>query len=671
MRRIPATWTLTGTLKPTHALLALAALVLFAFGIAWIFRYPLVTDDPFITYRYARNLLEGQGFVYNPGEHVLSTTTPLYSLLLAALGSFWRDIPSLGFWLSVLSFAICAWLVYLLAAYFEMRAAGALAALLTLVSPGLVLTFGLETGFYLALAFGASYSYLRQRDTLAFALLALLTLTRNDGILLATILGLHLLWRQLVHQHDKGADLSLYSAPRILGDSARATPQFHFGALLAYQNSPPASRRLLEAVRLIRRPFLVYLFIFAPWLVFAWWWFGSPFPLTLTAKIAQAQSGLWDPFAVGFLKWLRVWSVSILPIILFALVGFVRCVQTQSRLLLLALWALVHLTAYSILGVAFYPWYVAPLSPVAALFAGIGVEYIGRVIAGRVSSPVVFPGVVTLAALSLLALQVRADLDAGMREPSPKVQVYRQAAEWLAQSTPRETTVDALEVGVIGYYDERRTYDFVGLVDSGQIPYLRTLELAAGVRRRSADYVIMIPPDVWLPQDSWFAATYHRVLQIRAPGFYAGKPLVIYQRVDSGRSIVESRALNLSFEKRVDLLGVDLFSRTVPPGDTLPVELHLREIESPGKDTKFTLQLVGAQNHVVAQSDTYYPARLPENNQPFVDHQGLPVARDAPPGSYDLILAMYDARSGDRVNLFDSGGSNVGDFIALGKIQVQ
>jgi hypothetical protein len=35
----------------------------------------------------------------------------------------------------------------------------------------------------------------------------------------------------LVHQHDKDADLSLYSAPGIFGDWPLVTPQFHFGAL--------------------------------------------------------------------------------------------------------------------------------------------------------------------------------------------------------------------------------------------------------------------------------------------------------------------------------------------------------------------------------------------------------------------------------------------------------
>ena len=41
-------------------------------------------DDAFITFRYARNLLLGRGFVFNPGEHVLGTTTPLYTLMLSA-----------------------------------------------------------------------------------------------------------------------------------------------------------------------------------------------------------------------------------------------------------------------------------------------------------------------------------------------------------------------------------------------------------------------------------------------------------------------------------------------------------------------------------------------------------------------------------------------------------
>jgi hypothetical protein len=45
-----------------------------------------IVDDAYITYRYALNIAHGHGFVYNPGEFVLGTTTPLYTLLLAVTG---------------------------------------------------------------------------------------------------------------------------------------------------------------------------------------------------------------------------------------------------------------------------------------------------------------------------------------------------------------------------------------------------------------------------------------------------------------------------------------------------------------------------------------------------------------------------------------------------------
>ena len=43
-------------------------------------------DDAYITFRYARNILAGLGFVYNPGQTVMGTTTPLYTLLMVMLG---------------------------------------------------------------------------------------------------------------------------------------------------------------------------------------------------------------------------------------------------------------------------------------------------------------------------------------------------------------------------------------------------------------------------------------------------------------------------------------------------------------------------------------------------------------------------------------------------------
>ena len=66
-------------------------ILFFAYAAALALRITLFSktgytaDDALIIFRYAENLAAGNGFVYNPGEHVLGTTTPLYTLLLAAL----------------------------------------------------------------------------------------------------------------------------------------------------------------------------------------------------------------------------------------------------------------------------------------------------------------------------------------------------------------------------------------------------------------------------------------------------------------------------------------------------------------------------------------------------------------------------------------------------------
>lgn len=72
----------------------LCLLIFFASVIViWRNHPPLAADDAWITYRYARNLAEGKGFVYNEAEFVLGTSTPLWTLLLALLHTLGLPIP--------------------------------------------------------------------------------------------------------------------------------------------------------------------------------------------------------------------------------------------------------------------------------------------------------------------------------------------------------------------------------------------------------------------------------------------------------------------------------------------------------------------------------------------------------------------------------------------------
>src|ERR1700727_2499626 len=48
-------------------------------------------EDYYITLRYVENIAAGHGFVYNAGQHVLGTTTPLYTLVLALFARIGLD----------------------------------------------------------------------------------------------------------------------------------------------------------------------------------------------------------------------------------------------------------------------------------------------------------------------------------------------------------------------------------------------------------------------------------------------------------------------------------------------------------------------------------------------------------------------------------------------------
>jgi hypothetical protein len=72
-------------------------------------------DDAFITFRYARNIAEGAGFVFNPGEHVLGTTSPLFTLVAAGLYVLVGEaLPTAAIAVNAVAVVCQAALVYLL-----------------------------------------------------------------------------------------------------------------------------------------------------------------------------------------------------------------------------------------------------------------------------------------------------------------------------------------------------------------------------------------------------------------------------------------------------------------------------------------------------------------------------------------------------------------------------
>lgn len=67
-----------------HALIALMIVSLLPFWAAYRHQ-SFLNDDTYITLTYAKNLAQGNGFVYNHPPAVLGTTTPLLTIIVASL----------------------------------------------------------------------------------------------------------------------------------------------------------------------------------------------------------------------------------------------------------------------------------------------------------------------------------------------------------------------------------------------------------------------------------------------------------------------------------------------------------------------------------------------------------------------------------------------------------
>ena len=157
-----------------------------------------LNEDAFISFRYARNLLEGHGLVFNPGERVEGYTNFLWTLELAGIWGLFGIRPEHAApWLSVFyTAATIAALLWWAARLPGLRCRGLAGwmALGLVCSSGTFAVWtsagGLETRqftfFVVAAVVGLSLHRNRRRGLLAASIsLALAELTRPEGLLIA------------------------------------------------------------------------------------------------------------------------------------------------------------------------------------------------------------------------------------------------------------------------------------------------------------------------------------------------------------------------------------------------------------------------------------------------------------------------------------------------------
>lgn len=313
---------------------------------------PNTVDDAYITFRYARNLVNGVGFVYNADERVLGTTTPAYTLLLAfsAIVSGWQDFPHLALAVNALCDAIAFCLLLRLAARLTGRRwLGLLAALLFSLDARLLdfSTGGMESSFNLLGILLALTLFFHGRTRWAVAAASLATLIRPDGAMLALAIFITLGW--------------------------------------------PVWR---EPKRWPWKEAALFLAVVAPWLIFAFIYFGHPIPQSMLAKsvVYRLEGGL--AFRAFLVQLRTIFPFSLPPLndpeplwrqLLQAALPFSLCVlglwaasKRHARVWLIGVYVLLFIAFFSAGNPLWLGWYEIPLLPLYQLLILLAAVWLGE-----------------------------------------------------------------------------------------------------------------------------------------------------------------------------------------------------------------------------------------------------------------------------------------------------
>ncbi len=460
-------------------------------------------DDALITARYAQNLLDGHGWVFNAHGHPTSdaATGPLYTLVVAAVGVVFPDARHAATLIFLGTTAVSGYLAFLLLHRRGLTLGGVAAAVLLVLNPWLLATRGLETSTFVMVLLLATLLLSLRRLFLAGVVLALSVMVRGDGAVFAAVAFV-------------GAWVGLRRLPWGLVQGA-----------------------VVAAV---------------PWSLVAWLVIGSPIPNTLDAKAAQGRSGFWGtghlyvkgitemPAALGF----TAWTVALLALAVPGAVLVLAHPRLRRDLAPYAVGALLLFLVYGfVIGTPPYHWYYAPQVALAVLCAGVSVGVLAQAAAAHVRD--VSPGsrsrggVARVAALTATAAAVAGTGLVGGYAWRDTVQGfgpvhYQQAGEWLRANTPPDATVAATEIGILGWFSQRDLVDYVGLLSAASVREIGRGDVVSWLAREEPDFWVL-HSQLWSFEAAagqpWFALAYRPVTVIG--------PLTVWQHV---RPIAGSRA---------------------------------------------------------------------------------------------------------------------------------
>ncbi|NKQ35998.1 MAG: hypothetical protein HF973_10345 [Chloroflexi bacterium] len=495
---------------------ALAILIIASCVVIWVVR-PIwhskaLNDDSFITLTYVKNLVAGQGFVYNHPPATLGSTTPLFvfsTALLTKLVPAFTAIDA-AIVLSALSWMGVGWVLYLIMRHvgFRPAAAAVAAAVPLLLGQGWQGFIGMEIWPFQFLLTLCILFAIKGKPLYAGLLTGLLFLTRGEGALV----GLILLGYFTFSDYIPG--LNQLQTKR---DQPR--PNLRNGLTFA------AGAGVVVAI----------------WIIYALVTFGTIIPNTLAAKQAQTQLSSGKNFLEQIMLTLLpnyvrsfglfdVWFFN--PYLILAGIGIFYAWRKTAVLLIFAVWGIAYLAGYAILNPSLYYWYILHIVFILSVFVGVGLA--GLITFARESKT--RPGRALGYATAVIMAVVLFSFSASFLAKIPAFQgdrrapTYMAVSNWLKENSSPEESVAFIEIGYLGYFTDNRIVDLAGLVDPVVTPHIVPDGFTWAFWQYEPDYYIYIEEFNWALGDIKPAldADYSPVHAVEREN--ADTPVYIYKR---------------------------------------------------------------------------------------------------------------------------------------------
>jgi arabinofuranosyltransferase len=403
-----------------------------------------LTDDAYISFRYSKNLAQGQGLRWNPGGEKVEGYTNFSWVLIGTLGFLLLPdlLPQLMSGLGIIFLLATIWIfLRMLALQFPGKRIISLSGAFFLAASGpLILwsTSGLETMMFAMLTAAGFLAFLQYLQTgkakyynQVWIVSLLLFLTRPDGIIFAAVMGCYfLLWQKGLLRRD----------------------------------------RLL--------PFLTFYLI--PFLAYNTWriaYFGSWLPNTFYAKATGAALNQFKKGGLYLFNFSMVYLLPLIPLVLYLLICRKRTAAESSHFKIVSLMFLGTFTLYILLVggdyMAMYRFFV-PLLPL--LYLLIAAEFIKTAGSGKNVA-----GWFLLAAAVLITFLPSTPLDRlvwggnhpyqygcyeGYRTEQWYLNRYITIGKLFGQI--KRNAADSIvipAIGAVGYYSGMNVIDYYGLTE--------------------------------------------------------------------------------------------------------------------------------------------------------------------------------------------------------------